>query len=665
MLSKRANAVTWLFIAACMMHTKSHAQVCEPGWYQAGAAQADITGPIVGVGMMGYADLAQIDQGLHMRLRARALVVEDPCQNTTTAIVINDLSMIFGGLKAAVIEQLQLQLPGVFTHDNVLLSATHSHAGPGGYANYVLYNITTLGFSPKNFAAIVDGTVTAIVKAYAQRQKSQLAYSQGDLEGWQFNRSPEAYDNNPAAERARYRGNTDTLMSVLKVREGSGRALAAFSWYPVHGVSLPMQNKLVSGDNKGMASYLFEKHMGASYLREGEFVAGFLQSNAGDISPYALNEHEQKDLHGFARNHASGRAQFEKAQQLLASPDEVRLTGPVAYSHRFEALAYRSLRNGKVTCNAVLGVAFAAGTENGQPVGLFKEGKIYGVNWPRITVMPHEQDCHAEKVLLLPTGFAKPSSWTAEHAAFQIVRLGELAIIATPFEITTMAGRRLREAVLQEMAPLGVRFVALTALANEYLHYVTTREEYAKQAYEGGSTLFGPASLEAYTEIFLDVAKELAHTSRTHSTKLPPIKRADAIVHEPRPAFDTVTPLKDFGDVELAPLASYQLGQSVDVTFLGGHPVHGPGQGSSFFTVEALNNDSFVPVLYDWDADTELRWEKYGVNGSRLKITWHTTKDTLPGLYRICHSGKHKPWFRKDLKTYRGCTDAFAVEAKS
>lgn len=38
----------------------------------------------------------------------------------------------------------------------------------------------------------------------------------------------------------------------------SGKNIGAFSWFPTHGTSMSNQNKLISGDNKGVAARLFE-----------------------------------------------------------------------------------------------------------------------------------------------------------------------------------------------------------------------------------------------------------------------------------------------------------------------------------------------------------------------------------------------------------------------
>ena len=74
-----------------------------------------------------------------------------------------------------------------------------------------------------------------------------------------INRSPSAYLLNPADERARYPSNVDIQMTLLKFVDGaSGNSIGAFSWFATHGTSMSRENKLISGDNKGVAARLFE-----------------------------------------------------------------------------------------------------------------------------------------------------------------------------------------------------------------------------------------------------------------------------------------------------------------------------------------------------------------------------------------------------------------------
>lgn len=64
----------------------------------------------------------------------------------------------------------------------------------------------------------------------------------------------------------------------------------------------------------------------------------------------------------------------------------------------------------------------------------------------------------------------------------QILRIGQLAILAVPGEFTTMSGRRLREAVAGAASEMGEQMkVVIAGLSNTYTHYVSTWEEYQKQ----------------------------------------------------------------------------------------------------------------------------------------------------------------------------------------
>lgn len=635
---------------------------CLDQGYWIGAAQDDITGPIAELGMMGYADLGQVDEGLHMRLRSRTLVISDACKETNVAMVIADLGQIFGGVRSAVLQRLNRELPGVFTEKNLLISATHTHSGPGGFAHHALYNITTLGFNQQNFDSIVLGISQSIVKAYRQRTPGTLSIAEGTLSGVQWNRSPDAYQRDPDA--ALYPQNTDEGMLLIKAVDAKGRPLASFNWFPVHPVSMPMENKLVSGDNKGLAAYYFEKAMGTSYLKDQEFIAGFVQSNSGDISPYDFSLPEAKTSDGFARNEASARAQFEKALELFDG-EGTPLSGPIGFTHKFAELAYRSIdarytkAGPQTTCNAVLGVGFAAGTENGNPAGLFKEGTVFGANWPKVTLMPEEQDCHKEKVLLLPVGFVKPDPWTAPVAPFQILRIGELAVVATPFEMTTMAGRRLREVLLETLKPLGIRYLALSTLANDYLHYVATREEYAQQDYEGGSTLYGPWTLAAYTQIFDELAAAMA-AGKTLPDEAKPLDLSQKQVSlKPGVVMDTVPFGKEFGDVRTQPEPSYERGRPVRVEFWGAHPNN--GKVSSYMTVEQWKGERWEAIRHDWDADTFFRWKRHSVADSIVTAEWLTDASVEAGAYRICTAGYSKKILSASVRPYQGCSATFTV----
>lgn len=107
--------------------------------------------------------------------------------------------------------------------------------------------------------------------------------------------------------------------------------------------------------------------------------------------------------------------------------------------------------------------------------------------------------CHEPKAVFLSVGELKfPYRWTPEIVTTQIVEVGNIVIVALPGEFTTMSGRRIRNDV-QRIYTKNNRtnvHVILAGLANTYTNYIATYEEYQLQRYEGGSTLFGPYTLD-------------------------------------------------------------------------------------------------------------------------------------------------------------------------
>ena len=91
-----------------------------------------------------------------------------------------------------------------------------------------------------------------------------------------------------------------------------------------------------------------------------------------------------------------------------------------------------------------------------------------------------------------------------------ILRIGELAVVGLPFEITLESGRRMEEAAAGALAGAGVTQVVVSSVANEYSGYVATAEEYSRQFYEGGHTLYGPKTERFLTAHVRRLAQDLA-----------------------------------------------------------------------------------------------------------------------------------------------------------
>ncbi|MGW0661504.1 neutral/alkaline non-lysosomal ceramidase N-terminal domain-containing protein [Streptodolium elevatio] len=246
-----------------------------------GRGIADITGEIAECGMLGYGMAFQQSAGLHTRLRARAFAFSDGTERLM--IVVCDLPLMFGGVVRAVLARL----PRGYTESNVMITATHTHCGPGGYAHHALYNGNTGGFRPKTFAAVVDGIVEAALAAHEDLAPAALRLAHGRLENAGANRARRAFDRNPAADRALFPGGVDPQTTLLSI-ERDGRLVGAINWFAVHNTSMTNRNRLVSGDNKGYAGYHWERVLGGcDYLADApqELITAFAQTNAGDVSP--------------------------------------------------------------------------------------------------------------------------------------------------------------------------------------------------------------------------------------------------------------------------------------------------------------------------------------------------------------------------------------------
>lgn len=50
----------------------------------------------------------------------------------------------------------------LYTEQNVAISGIHTHAGPGGYLQYVIYIVTSLGFVHQSFDAVVLIAISGI-----------------------------------------------------------------------------------------------------------------------------------------------------------------------------------------------------------------------------------------------------------------------------------------------------------------------------------------------------------------------------------------------------------------------------------------------------------------------------------------------------------------------
>ncbi|CZS98142.1 related to ceramidase [Rhynchosporium agropyri] len=683
--------------------------------YLLGVGKADITGPVVEVGFMGYAVLEQVGTGLRQRVYSRAYIIGS-MSNPDDRFVYLVLDIANGdtAIRYGVINGLKDASLGIYNQSNIALTGTHSHSGPGAYNNYLLPQITSLGFSKQSYQAIVDGTILSIQRAHASLAPGYLKYGDTNITDANINRSLYAYLANPAAERAKYDSTVDTTLTLLRFKRASdGLNTGVLAWHSVHGTSALANNTHVTGDNKGLSSYLFEKAALNDPSAAPGFVAAFSQSSVGDTTPNVLGAwcddgsgtqctfekstcggtsqachgrgpaFQKLDL-GISSCYEIGRRVYAGAQSLYDSMDSVGTAvagSSVKFYHTFQDMQYFQFKlpNGTTvqTCPAALGAGFAAGTSDWPGAFDFTQANNdsqtqnpFWVLVRDVLTKPSAKTvaCHSPKPILLDVGeMHAPYDWSPNIVDIQSFRVGNLFMIISPGEATTMTGRRWKAAVAAAAISKGITTfpkVVLGGPANTYAHYIATPEEYGIQRYEGASTLFGPWTSNAHIYLSEQNIGYLVatNTSQPASGTLPPNNFDNSISLITDVVWDSPIIGKSFGQIITQPKASYPIGSGVSATFVGANPRNNLRLEGTFAEVQMKINGAWTKVRDDSDWFLVYTWERLDglIGSSQVVLSWETESYAAKGTYRFKYYGDSKQLGGK-ITAFTGTSNEFTL----
>lgn len=184
---------------------------------RAGAAAVDITPP-AGLHLAGFAARTEPATGVHDRLTARAVVIDD------TALVALDVIGLHEDMAARIRQRCALP------DDNVIVAATHTHGAPVSMRGR-LGRDADAGFLQQ----IEDGAVAAIDQALAKARPATLVAGMGG-------------DPDVARNRRHADGPLDRSLPVLRIDDLDGAAIAVVVSYACHPVVLGADNREMTAD---------------------------------------------------------------------------------------------------------------------------------------------------------------------------------------------------------------------------------------------------------------------------------------------------------------------------------------------------------------------------------------------------------------------------------
>lgn len=470
------------------------------GTLRAGVGRADVTPP-TGYYMMGWVDSRAKPVGVWTRLFARAIVLEE--HGRKTALVAMDANGIPGGLLAQVADDLRGR---GFSQENILISASHTHAQAAGYYNYSTYNTVFMSTStltqqnvagtldPQLYAFMVHRVETAIERADDNLRPARLGWGHTELLGITANRSLEAHladfgldiprgEGTVAMDPHGYAGTIDPSVNVLRVDQivrGRDVPVGVFDTFANHGTAVHATFEYYGADHHASADRVVESTIRRlGHVPKGQaVVAAYGNSDEGDQSSGLYRWGPAWADHvGRVEAAAFLRAWRQAGRTMSASP---------AIASRWTRLCFCGQvlpdAGGAADTKGVTGLPLFTGSEEGR-------GPLYSADHVVFEGdrLPADNGVQGRKI---PVTGAQGNS-IPQAVPLMALRVGDSLIVTVPGEATVGVGQRLRDAVTQAVAGSGITHVVVSGLANEYISYFTTPEEFDAQHYEGGSTLYG------------------------------------------------------------------------------------------------------------------------------------------------------------------------------
>lgn len=363
----------------------------------------------------------------------------------------------------------------------------------------------------------------------------------------------------------------DREMRLIEFVSKDGNPMGSINWFAVHTTNLPNNFTKISSDNKGYAAKYLEREKRKSYSNYiAAFAQGACGDVSARVKYNPRHNFQRGNFEGFypddiKSSKFNGGLQFEKADEITENLNNTLInehidivTNYFDFSNLDIDKKYTNGEEGCCTSPSVMGLSFLEGSKMDGPgmppiIAAFAKIMAQRVKHRDLLSTKKLSEAEADKInrkykaqgnknIIIESGdkrllgftdlrklplpkFSDPTirnlkdfaekgifddyPWAPQILPIQVARIGTIAIVSLPFEITTVASWRLRKTIEDLLSPHGIETVILCPYANAYNGYITTPEEYDVQDYEGGHCVFGRWSLNALQQVCVATCEEL------------------------------------------------------------------------------------------------------------------------------------------------------------
>lgn len=262
----------------------------------AGAARIDITPP-VGTPLAGYGNRkGRGSIGIHDRVYTRALALSDG--NQAVIILANDLLAITDDIHKAVHKKISREIS--LRPDNLMISATHTHSGPGALAKRFWEGFAAGPYDPDLFEVTTDKMAEAALIAYREMRPARLGGASIPV--------PDLIRNRMVKD-----GPTDPDLAFLIIQTLDRLSTFYLVNYSAHPTVLKDSNDLISGDFPGALESELEQGVGAIAL----YTAGAVADQTANPPPGMDDFERMQKMGGILAERVRGASALSKPQDRI------------------------------------------------------------------------------------------------------------------------------------------------------------------------------------------------------------------------------------------------------------------------------------------------------------------------------------------------------------